>query len=76
MLVEAFVAQPAIEAFDKPILHWLSGCDVVPLDLLFLLPGQDGVRGELGAVVADDHARTASALDDAVKFTHHPRAAE
>jgi hypothetical protein len=43
----------------------------VPLDLPFLLPSQYGVRGELGAVVADDHARASPDLDDVVKFTHH-----
>jgi len=50
VLVEAFVAQPAVEAFDKAVLHRLAGRDVVPLDSKLLLPGQDRIRGELGAV--------------------------
>ena len=40
----------------------------MPFDSKLLLPGQDRVRGELGAVVADDHARAAAGLDDAVEF--------
>jgi hypothetical protein len=27
----------------------------MPVDAAFLLPGQDGVAGQLGAVVADHH---------------------
>ena len=38
---------------------------------MILLPGQYDVRGERGAVVADDHARATSALDDAVKLTYY-----
>jgi len=76
LLVEALVTQPAVEAFDKPILHRLAGCDVVPLDLLLVLPGQYGVRGEVGAIVADDHAWASSDLDDVVKFTHHAQSGE
>jgi hypothetical protein len=48
----------------------------VPFDVALLLPGQDGVGSELGAVIADDHARTASRLDDAVEFAHDPRGGE
>lgn len=72
VFVEALVAQPAVEAFDKTVLHRLAGRDVVPLlDPEFLLPGQDRIRGELGAIVADDHARATSAFDDLAKFTDH-----
>src|SRR6185312_964865 len=76
VLVEALVAQPAVEALDEAILHRLAWCNVVPFDVAFLLPGQDGVRGELGAVVADDYARAASRLDDAVELAHDPRGGE
>ena len=43
VLVEALVAQSAVEALDEPILHRFAGCDVVPLDATLLLPRQDGV---------------------------------
>src|SRR6202012_2480597 len=68
VLVETLVAQTAVEAFDKAVLHRLAGRDVMPFDPELLLPGQDRIRSELGAVVADDHARTAACLDDLAKL--------
>jgi hypothetical protein len=32
MLVKAFIAQPAVEAFDEGILHWVAAHDVVPVE--------------------------------------------
>jgi hypothetical protein len=34
--------------------------------------GEDGRGGELGAVVADDHARPAAARDQRRYLAHHP----
>ena len=56
VLVQAFVAQPADQALDEAVLHRLARRDVVPGDATLLLPAEDRVRGQLGAVVADDHA--------------------
>lgn len=72
VFVEALVAQATVEALNKSILHRFARCDVVPLDAQFLLPGQYGVRRELGAVVAHDHPRAASALDDLIELAQHP----
>jgi hypothetical protein len=36
-------AHPAIEAFDEPVLHWLAGCDVMPVYLPVFLPFQDRI---------------------------------
>src|SRR5215831_9563344 len=57
VFVEAFVPEAAIEAFDKGVFDRLSRRDVVPSNAAFLLPSQDGVRSQLGAVVADVAAR-------------------
>ena len=35
----------------------------MPSDLVIVRPSQNGVRGELGAVVADDRAGLAAAFD-------------
>ena len=43
MFVEALVAQAAVEALDKAVLHGLARCDVVPANAAFLLPAQDSV---------------------------------
>ena len=39
VLVEALVTQAAIEAFNKAFLHRFSGRDVVPFNVMLLLPG-------------------------------------
>ena len=53
-LVQQFVAEPTIGTLDKAVLLRLSGRDVMPSDAGLIRPAQDGVRGELGAIVADD----------------------
>ncbi len=67
-LVQKLVAQPAVEAFHKAVLHRLSGGDVVPFDLLLRAPLQDRVRGQLRPVVADDHPWPAAAFDQSRQF--------
>lgn len=51
LLIEAFVAEPAIEALDEAVLLRLSGCDIVPGDPSLVLPFQDGPAGQFGPVV-------------------------
>jgi hypothetical protein len=53
LLIEAFVAQAAIERFDVAILLRLSGVDVMPLDAVRGGSLQDRLAGELGAVATD-----------------------
>ena len=74
MLVETFVTQSAIEAFNKAVLHRLTRCDEVPGHTALLAPFEHDVRGKLRAVVRDDHAGRASELDDLVELTRHSRA--
>ena len=50
-LVEALIAQPTVKALHEAVLHRLARHDVVPLDMPVFLPRQDGIRGQLGAVV-------------------------
>src|SRR5690606_26252176 len=70
-LVQKLVAHPAVEALDIAILHRLSGRDVMPLDAMILRPGKDGVRGELGAVVGNDHTRLATPADQIGQFARN-----
>ena len=61
----------------KPFCMRLAGRDVVPGDAGVLLPAQDGVRGQLGAVVADDHAAARRAARTmAVELARDPAAGE
>src|SRR3954451_10558052 len=76
VLVEALVAQPAVEALHEAILHRFARRDVVPFDVVLLLPSQDGIRSELSTVVADNHAGMPPELDNAIELAHDPRAGE
>ena len=51
LLVQAFIAQPAVEAFHEAILHRLSRGDVMPFDPALGAPAEDGVRGQLGSII-------------------------
>ena len=53
-LVQAFVAQAAVEAFDVAILLRLARVDVVPFDAVRVGPFQDGLAGELGSVARQE----------------------
>ncbi len=74
VLVETLVAQVLVKTFDEAILHRLAGRNVVPFDVVFVLPGQDSIGSELGAVVADDHSRATPEFDDAIELAHDPQA--
>ena len=73
-LVQQLIAQSAVEAFDKGILHRLTRDDVMPADPLAVSPGQDRCRGQLGAVIGDDRLGVAADRDVVVKLPRHPRA--
>jgi len=73
-LVEELVAHPAVEALDEAVLHRFARRDGVPFDLMIRGPAEDGVRGELGAVVADDHSRLAASLDEHRQLAGDPSA--
>ena len=61
VLVRAFVAQTAAEALYERILLRLAWRDVVPFGAALLRPAQHRHRGQLRAVVADDHRGQAAA---------------
>ncbi len=76
VLVQAFVAQATIERFYEAVLlgpfdfaqESLAGRDVLPLDPGVLSPGEYGVSGQLGAVVADHPARQPATLGDGAQL--------
>ncbi len=67
-LVEAFVAQAAVEALDEGVVGRLARRDVMPFDLAFLKPAQDRCRGQLGAIVADHRQRLAARGKHGIQF--------
>ena len=48
--IPLLLAQPAVEALDEGILHWLAGRDVVPVDPLDG-PAQHRHAGQFSAIV-------------------------
>ncbi len=60
VLVEAFVPEPAVEAFDIGVLGGLSRLDQDVLDASCLQPGHEGPAGEFRAVVGPDGLRVTS----------------
>jgi len=51
-LIEAFVSEAAIEAFDEGILCWLCGRDIMPINFRFLAPLQNRGAGHFVEKVA------------------------
>ena len=72
LLVQAFVAQAAVEGHDKAVLLRRARIDVMPLDAVPVTPLQDRLAGELGAIVRDDPARFAIDPDQRIQFPCHP----
>ena len=72
VFVQTLVAQATIERFYKAILLRLPRGNVVPLDAGVLTPGEDGVTGQFGAVVADNHARQPATLGDGAQLANNP----
>ena len=73
-LIEEFIAQAAVERFDKRVLLRLARVDVVPLDLVLTRPPQDRLAGELGTVVTDDARRLAVEPHQRVELACDPHA--
>ena len=48
--------------------------DATPFDAVIFRPAQDGVRGELSAVIGNDHLRLAAPLDDSRELACDPLA--
>ena len=55
-LVEKFVSHATVEALTEAVLQRISRCDEMPCDRVVLRRREDGVRGELRAVVASKEA--------------------
>jgi hypothetical protein len=69
-LVQALIAQLAVEAFNESVLLRLAGRDVVPADTAVLGPGQHRAAGQLCAIVADHACRVAAPGGDGVQVAH------
>src|SRR5690606_15703 len=72
LLVEALVTQAAVEALDVAILLRFAWVDVMPFDAIVVGPLQDGLAGELSAVVRDHACRFSIDPDQGIQLTRNP----
>ena len=70
--VQKLIAHPAVEGFDVAVLRRFARRDVMPFDTMIFCPGEDRVRGELGAVIRHDHRRLAAPADKHCQFACDP----
>ena len=75
-LIEQLVTQTADERLGERILHRLARGDVMPGDLVIVRPSQDGVRGEFGSVVADNHPGLAALGEQPIELAGNPDAGD
>ena len=54
--VQQLIAHAAVEALDLAVPHWPAGSNVMSLHVELSAPCENGVAGELGAIVADYHS--------------------
>ena len=72
LLIQAFIPQAAVEAFDQAVLLRLAGVDVMPGHAGIAGPFEDRGAGELGAIIADDAAGLAVNPDHRGQLSRHP----
>ena len=71
-LIEKFVAHAAVERLDIAVLHRSARCDVMPVHTMILRPARHRVRGELGAIVGNDHLRLAARANERRQLACNP----
>jgi len=76
VLVEAVIAEGAVEGFDEGILGGFAWLDVMEMDAGGLRPEVDGFAGELGAVVGGDGLGQAAGEGECLKQTDDGSAAD
>src|SRR5665213_3417984 len=76
MLVEALVAEAAVEAFDEGVLRRLPWLDVVQAYSMRSSPRKHRKARHLRAVVHDDRLRIPAIIGDPIEHGSHPGAAD
>lgn len=71
VFVEAFIAQLAVEAFDKGVLGGFTWRNVMPFNTCLLAPLQNRMGGHFSAVIGDNHMWVPTRGDQATQFSGH-----
>ncbi len=69
--VEAFVAEPPVEALDVAVLHWAAGLDVDQRYAVVFSPGQHASGSELRTVVRAHRVGSATLRDQPLQHARH-----
>ncbi len=75
MLVQAFIAESAVEALNEGVLHRLARLDIVPGDPT-RNPPQDRATSQFGPIITDNDLGHAAHADELFEFAHHTYSAE
>jgi len=75
VVVQALIAELAVEALNVAVLDGFAGSDDVDLHAGLVGPGVQRLAGELRPVVADDELGSASGFEQASQNACHPRSA-
>ena len=77
MDIEAFIAKPTVEAFDKCVLDGFTGFDVLHFDILLSGPLHEMQACKLGPVVADKRFGLLSSMRECIfEGARHARRSE
>lgn len=67
VLIEAVIAEGAVEGLDEGVLDGLARLDVIEVDLAPLGPEVEGLTGELGPIVTGDGTRSFQRVAKGIK---------
>ena len=74
--IEQFVTHPPVKTLDERTLRWLFRGRIMPVNLGVPAPFERRIRGQLSAIIADDHAGLAAHGDQIGQFAYHSFAAD
>ena len=70
MLVQAFLPEAAVEAFNVGVLRWLAGFDEIELNAMIVSPSVKRTAPEFRAVVHDQNVRVSALTGDPLQHFH------
>src|SRR3712207_4578296 len=71
-LIEAFLAEAAVEALDRAVLHRLARIDEEQLHAVSVSPAVEIAAAQLRPIIHDQHVRVAALTGDVVEHAGHP----
>jgi hypothetical protein len=71
VLVQAFIPELPVEAFDECVLRGLATLDKVQRYLVLIGPLIHDAAGELGSIIYLDRSRCSTSLPQRLQYPHH-----